>query len=219
MEFYRKLGYTLHEISERVHLAMDKNMAIILNGEAGSRTGMVLYHENPVEIKEALADQHTIYRHADVDFTADYNNVRLFIHPIDEQPDILEDADIAYNMCGTCFGVGIESVHFEASILFWSLVGFTTDTVISDDLQYVTMKCAYGPDLTIFRPGNCPHAFQNPSLTYFNGKEGNKRVIDKLVDTKINIAEFVSVFNKEGIADNIIISDPGGLHSFIFNDG
>ena len=67
-------------------------------------------------------------------------------------------------------------------------------------------------------PLMCPHLFFNPSLTYFNGKENNPKVIKRLRELKITITEEITHFNDKGIADNVIICDPGGYGFFIFND-
>ena len=44
----------------------------------------------------------------------------------------------------------------------------------------------------------CPHLFFNPSLTYFNGKEGNPKVITAVRDAGIPITEEITHFNREG---------------------
>ena len=45
-----------------------------------------------------------------------------------------------------------------------------------------------------------------------------KQLIQKIRDLKIPITEEITVFNDQGVVDNIIIRDPGGLGFFIFND-
>jgi hypothetical protein len=68
------------------------------------------------------------------------------------------------------------------------------------------------------KPFSCPHLFFNPSLTFFNGKENNPKVIQKIRDLNIPITQEITAFNEEGLVDNIIIRDPGGLGFFVFND-
>jgi hypothetical protein len=68
------------------------------------------------------------------------------------------------------------------------------------------------------KPNICPHLFFNPSMTYFNGKEGNPKVIAKVRELDIPIAEEITHFSKDGSVDNIIIRDPGGYGFFLFND-
>ena len=77
----------------------------------------------------------------------------------------------------------------------------------------------FGSDFTItlMKPMTCPHLFFNPSMTYFNGKK-NLSIIEKIRQLNIPIAEEITHFNNEGIADNMIIRDPGGYGFFIFND-
>jgi len=72
-------------------------------------------------------------------------------------------------------------------------------------------------NISIMNALACPHVFFNPSLSYFNGKN-NLDIIAKIRAKEIPIAEEVTVFNKEGIVDNIILRDPGGFGFFIFSD-
>lgn len=51
-----------------------------------------------------------------------------------------------------------------------------------------------------------------------NKLKSNLAIIQKIRDLQIPITEEITHFNKEGIVDNIIIRDPGGLGFFIFND-
>ncbi len=71
--------------------------------------------------------------------------------------------------------------------------------------------------ISIMKPMVCPHLFFNPGLTFFNGGK-NLPIIQKIKTVGIPIAEEITVFNKEGIVDNVILCDPGGLGFFIFND-
>ena len=64
---------------------------------------------------------------------------------------------------------------------------------------------------------SCPHLFFNPSLTYFNSGR-NPEVIAGIRAAGIPISEEITIFNKEGRVDNIIIRDPGGYGFFLFND-
>jgi hypothetical protein len=66
-------------------------------------------------------------------------------------------------------------------------------------------------------PNACPHLFFNPSLTYFNGKN-NLQIIENIRKSGVDITEEITVFNKEGIVDNVILRDNGGLGFFIFSD-
>jgi hypothetical protein len=62
------------------------------------------------------------------------------------------------------------------------------------------------------KPFSCPYLFYNPSLTFFNGKENNPKVIQKVRD----LTEEITAFNTEGIVNNVIIRDPGGFGLFVF---
>ena len=64
---------------------------------------------------------------------------------------------------------------------------------------------------------SCPHLFFNPRLTYFNSGK-TPMVIAKIRVAKIAITEEISVFNKEGSVDNVVLRDPGGTGFLVFND-
>ncbi len=76
-----------------------------------------------------------------------------------------------------------------------------------------------GVDVSLFKIGSCPHSFTNFSMTYFNGKTENIEVINRIIKLGIIPVEEITHFNPKGKVDNMIISDPGGLRKFIFNDG
>lgn len=71
--------------------------------------------------------------------------------------------------------------------------------------------------ISLMKPFSCPHLFFNPSMTYFNGKD-NLAVIRKIREAGIPITQEITAFNTEGIADNVILRDPGGYGFFVFND-
>ena len=54
-------------------------------------------------------------------------------------------------------------------------------------------------------------------MTYFNGGK-NLPNIGKMREAGIEFAEEITHFSSDGVADNVIIRDPGGLGFFIFND-
>ena len=159
----------------------------------------------------------TFHRIAESYISTDPNGVMILIRP--EIPTIELDADRRNNLCGRYQGLGIETMHKLDSISFWQKLGYR---VLNDDKMespYAVLTHPQADTLTLFSPGLCPHYFKNPSLTYFNGKEGNFAVIDNLKAAGVDIVEEITVFNDDGLVDNFIIRDPGGLHSFIFNDG
>ena len=102
------------------------------------------------------------------------------------------------------------------SAKFWSIFGYEITTGKEEQGWIVMTKEGFLP-ISIMKPFACPHLFFNPSLTYFNGGN-NLPVIKKIRNLGIPITEEITEFNKEGIVDNVIVRDPGGLGFFVFND-
>ena len=71
--------------------------------------------------------------------------------------------------------------------------------------------------VSFMMPNSCPHLFFNPSLNYFNGKN-NLAVIEKIKKAEISFTEEITHFNSNGMVDNVIVRDEGGLGFFVFSD-
>jgi hypothetical protein len=97
------------------------------------------------------------------------------------------------------------------------LLGFDK-TYGNGEQGWLSLQNENGFSISLIALFSCPHLFYNPSLSYFNGKEGKPKVILQIRDLKIPITEEITAFNNNGIVHNIIIRDPGGLGFFVFND-
>jgi len=117
---------------------------------------------------------------------------------------------------GQFAGISLETIDINQSIHFWQSIGYTIQSG-SRDQGWLTLSNGSGVDISLMKAGSCPHLFFNPSLTYFNGAK-NLAIIKQLKTLQVPITEEITHFNKEGIVDNIIIRDPGGLGFFLFND-
>lgn len=119
----------------------------------------------------------------------------------------------ASSICGAHYGIGIMAEDFVSSIDFWESLGFKLTNGTRESKSYVEMTNDTIP-LGIYRPGSCPHLFENPSLTYFE-----KDMADRIAKAKAAGVEFVeeiTQFNEQGIVDHAIWKSPGGLHAFMF---
>ena len=217
--FYETTGFVKTAQSGNHHVYSDVAFDILVNGEVGARPGFRVYTDDLPALKTKLTSFGPLFPHATGFVTSDPNGVRVFLLPVSEYPSIDKSMTSTNNMCGNNYGAGIETTKFDESIAFWQALGYQPSTEITKNSQYATLTFDGSLAITFFQPGICPHAFYNPSLTYFNGKEGNPVVIAKLRHAGIKPVEEITEFNDQGEVDNIIISDPGGLHSFIYNDG
>lgn len=119
-------------------------------------------------------------------------------------------------LLGTYAGISIETVSIQRSVDFYKAFGFTINMGHVDQ-GWISLENTDGTILSLMEVGSCSHSFANPSLTYFNGCK-NLSVIEKIRQRGVVFFEEVNVFNKEGIVDNVILRDPGGLGVFVFND-
>lgn len=217
---YRKLGYQEHVLSDAMYLFFDKASSFILNTARDARHGLRCFVD---DIEMARRDWQEITVLYDSDggfFCTDPNGVYLFFQSRTDSAQILNKTDAnEHCLCGVNYGLGIESGRFDTSLAFYTHLGYKSDKPANEKTAYITLTHDAGPPITLFKPNTCPHAFYNPSFTFFNGKEGNKKVIEDLTTAQVTIRQGISWFNPDGEVDNIIISDPGGFHSFIFNDG
>jgi len=127
-----------------------------------------------------------------------------------------EEAENSFSALGNFAGLSLETANPEKTIAIWNQIGFTK---ASGNIEngWITLTNEQGLGVSIMKMNTCPHLFFNPSFTYFNGGN-NLEVIGKVRAANIPITEEITQFNNEGIADNIIIRDPGGFGFFIFND-
>jgi len=131
--------------------------------------------------------------------------------PVDFKPE-----EKSFAVPGNYMGMSVETTDFAGSVAFWESFGFST-VMGGVDKGWIVLLNSEGFGFSFMKPNSCPHLFFNPSLTYFNSGK-NPEVIAKIRELNIPITEEITAFNKEGIVDNIIIRDPGGLGFFVFND-
>jgi hypothetical protein len=118
-------------------------------------------------------------------------------------------------MIGNFQGLSLETVDIEKSVSILETLGFEHSGG-NKDQGYVVYNIG-DFSVSLMKPLSCPHLFFNPSLTYFNNKN-NLSIIAKLREIGVPFSEEITIFNKEGLVDNVIIRDPGGIGFFIFSD-
>jgi hypothetical protein len=133
-----------------------------------------------------------------------------------EAPGQVPPGNESTSVLGRFAGLSIETLDPGRSTAFWQQLGFSPSAG-SVEQGWLSLQEAGGFTLSLLRALNCPHLFPNPSLTYFNS-ENNLAAIAQIRALGIPIAEEITVFNTEGIVDNILLRDPGGLGCFVFND-
>lgn len=211
--FYQKLGFQQLSDSE-LNLVSDGKVLVEINPDRYARASIKLFRANWETTFQELESLTTIQPIAGGYLFSDPSGTWVqLLTTIKETPTLPTNMS---PVPGNYMGVSLEVIDMEGTIKIWSILGFK-QTMGNPDQGWVTLADASGFSVSIMRANMCPHLFFNPSLTYFNSG-GNLPIIQEIRDLKIPITEEITHFNQDGIVDNIIIRDPGGLGFFIFND-
>lgn len=212
--FYQKLGYELLSDSSPT-LFTDHKMILEINPQRHARVALKLYQEDWSKVLESLKGNTAILEIEGGHLISDPNGVKVFLMHGELKGDYkLAGESIA--IPGNFMGLSIEAVDVQKSIDFWKRLGYKK-TMGGIEQGWITFDNGSSIGVSIMKSMICPHLFFNPGLTFFNGGK-NLPIIQKIRDAGIPITEEITHFNKEGIVDNVIICDPGGLGFFIFND-
>jgi hypothetical protein len=211
IDFYSKLGFK--QISSDPIIFSDGKANILINADRYARSGLRFYKDSwssEVNNLKALTEVHT---NKDGYLFADPSGVWIYL--VEENLGFeFKDEDV-YSILGNSMGISLESTDPKRSFEIYQILGFQLAFgAIDSGFFSVSLN---GFTISIMKHNSCPHLFFNPSLNFFNGKN-NLEVISKIRTLAIPITEEITHFNKDGIVDNIIIRDPGGLGFFIFND-
>lgn len=215
IDFYEKLGFKKIEAGAQ-HLYTDGKLVMEINPDRHARAGMKLYNSSWASEVEAVSGLAVVNKLKNGGYLlSDASGVWIYL--LESEPTFkAETAEASFSGLGNFSGLTFETTDLKRSADIYRALGFTA--VFGDDTQ---AYMALGRDefsVTLMKANMCPHLFFNPSISYFNGKEGNPKVIAKVRELKIPIAEEVTHFSKDGSVDNIIIRDPGGFGFFLFND-
>ncbi|MBB3697291.1 hypothetical protein KMW28_28255 [Flammeovirga yaeyamensis] len=209
-QFYQTLGYDIKEV-ENTKWAVSISSIIKIGEHQQDRLGLILFD---AQASSLLSDKgYKVYNNSVNDFVLSPSGVKIYIHstPV---PSLENNNSL---VAGNCMGISLETPSMEDSVAFWEALGFSI-AMGEINQGWVAMSHTSGSMISLMKAGMCPHQFFNPSLTFFNGKEGNPVVIDKIRKLNIDIAEEITFFSKVNEVDNIIIKDPAGIGFFIFND-
>lgn len=214
IDFYTRLNFKLLNESAPTLLS-DSKVLIEINPDRFARAGIKLYQESWKAITEKLTPHFTL-----IDIDNGYllsDPSGCWVYLIEGQMSVdVPPAENAFGVLGTCAGLSLETTEMARSCMLWETLGFNK-TMGGVEQGWIAYENGDGGAVSIMKPMACPHAFYNPSLSYFNGKN-NLAIIENIRTLNIPITEEITHFNKEGIVDNIIIRDPGGLGFFIFSD-
>lgn len=214
LAFYQKLEFNV--LSHEQPLLVSDGKAIIeINPDRYARAGVKVLCEEPAELVAKLRQVTHVEEFDKECLLDDPSGVRIYIPKAFPDFDLPEPQE-SFSKLGKFAGLSIETAHMSRSSAIWQILGF--DKIVGSPEQgWVSQTNAYGLTVSFMKPNTCPHLFYNPSLTYFNGSK-NLEVIGDLRHLGIPFAEEVTVFNDQGIVDNVIIRDPGGYGYFLFND-
>lgn len=214
VDFYKRLNFNI-QTYKNVAIATAQNLTIEINSERFIRAGMKIYSKNWGDIINKLKAVTTVLEHPNGWMLNDWNGVRIYL--INDELT-LSDSETALqpSMLGNFAGVSIETTDLEKSAVIWHILGFAK-TMGGIEQGWVVYQNSSGAGVSYMKANSCPHLFFNPSLTFFNGKN-NLEIIKQVRATNIPITEEITVFNNEGVVDNIIIRDPGGYGFFLFSD-
>ncbi|MEZ4720989.1 MAG: hypothetical protein R2813_03825 [Flavobacteriales bacterium] len=210
--YYQKLGFTEIHADQSVFFS-DEKVVVEINPERFARPGIKLFSSDwktSLQSIEGFCKPHSI---DGGHIVSDPSGTWIYLMDGDG-PDFKNDAESS--ILGNYMGVSLEVVDMKAGHSFWAALGFEI-TMGSAEQGWVAMQNKNGTGISLMKPMSCPHLFYNPSLTYFNGKS-NLEVIAKIRESGVLFVEEITQFNAEGVADNVILRDPGGLGFFVFSD-
>jgi len=212
--YYQKLAFT--QLSEdKPTIFTDGKFLLEINPENTARTGLKLYQKDWTKTIQQLKEITAVFDLEGGYLVSDPNGIKVYLMNGELEGDYqLKGESMA--IPGNFSGLSIEAVDIEHTIKFWQTLGYRK-TMGDIEKGWVAFENGSTIGISIMKPMVCTHLFFNPGLNFFNGGN-NLSIIQKIRAAGIPIAEEITVFNKEGIVDNVILCDPGGLGFFIFND-
>ena len=213
IEFYQKLNFKM--ISDEPFFMSDGKAVIQINKENTARAGVKLYQSDWTKEVEQLKELTKVIEIENGYLFSDTSGVWFYLLKEETLPNF-DISSVEASTLGNYMGVSIETIDIEKSIQIFDVLGFKP-AMGSLEQGWIVLMHSDGFGLSFMKPLSCPHLFFNPSLTYFNGKN-NLGIIEEIRKANVPIAEEITVFNKEGIVDNVILRDNGGLGFFVFSD-
>lgn len=191
-------------------LITDGNVWVRLDEESEYGPGLLYFAETvtPLPLGESVSEE------VESEWAMEWKSpegvsLTILQTPHDEMPD---NTSSSLSPFGTFYEVSLMTTDFDASVVWWQKAGFfithgnpATDNFItlSDDMIRVGL----------YRPGSCPHIFNNPAVTYFDGEMAEKIVAAK----EIGISFAQEITHKEGVISDGIVETEEGWHVFLFS--
>lgn len=216
--YWHSLGFRTDRLAEggERHLLSDAQMEVEIDARRSARAGVRLLQPSWQDQIVQLREITPVHETDDAAVVVDPSGVWIYLSE-EGGPGDLPPRTENEQACvpGVFAGLSLETADMERSAKIWETVGFE----VPDDLSaaWVSCKNDEGFIVTWMAPGNCPHLFFNPSLTFFNSGR-NPEIIAALRERNVPLAEEITVFNDQGLVDNVILQDPGGYGMFVFND-
>lgn len=214
LDFYSKLNFT--KIENHFNLMTDGKVIIEINDNRFARAGMKIYRNSWSEIVSELETVTTVLKQENGYLLSDFSGVWIYLMEAEDFDLEIDLSAVKSSTLGNFVGVSLETIDIRESLKVWEILGFSKK-MGEIEQGWVTYANEDGMSVSFMKANSCPHLFFNPSLTYFNGAN-NLKIIEQIRDLNIPITEEITVFNKKGIVDNIIIRDSGGLGFFLFSD-
>ena len=209
--FYTQLNFT--PLEDGMSFTDGKSI-IEINESPFARPGIKLLADSWTQHVEQLSSHTKVAKTEGGYLLGDGSGTWIYLIETTTFPAIPEDCPTS--LLGNNAGVCIETIDITFSLSVWNILGFKI-TQGGIEQGWIALSDDEGNGLSLMVPNCCPHLFLNPSITYFNGTN-NPAIIENIRTTGVSITEEITQFNKEGIVDNIILSDPGNIGFFIFND-
>ena len=211
-KYFRDLNFQLIE-EDSYTLAYDENLKIIAHYDHSARTGLTLIKECWSSELQALKSIVNIISK---------ENAHYFASPSGTWFKLIEGEEIPFPkttskcLMGNYAGISLETLDIQKSLKILNALGFSKS---GGGIEQGWISCTDVNQNTIslMAPFSCPHSFVNPSGTFFNSGQ-NPKIIANIRQKNIPIYEEITVFNKQGEVDNIILREPGGIGFFVFND-
>ena len=212
--FYDQLNFKVLS-EDQPTLVSDGKIIIEINPTPTARAGIKMYNSSWKSIVRKIESLTAVTKTDEGYLLGDATGTWIYLIETNNIPNY-DLTGIESSTLGNCAGLSLETTHIQLSINIWEALGFKK-TMGGLEQGWIAFENEAGFGVSLMKPNSCPHLFFNPSLTYFNGKD-NLAIIEKIRQANVPITEEITVFNKEGIVDNVIIRDPGGLGFFIFSD-
>jgi hypothetical protein len=214
LDFYDSLDFAHYE-DHGTHYVVDGNFIIEVTDQKSIRSGVKLYKTDWSQEVELLKALTPVAEMEDSYVVMD--STGIWIQLVNGSNDLPVDVEFEKaSKLGTIAGLSLEGISIPAMNKTWKILGFEK-TMGDENGGWMATMNKDGLAISLMKINACPHSFYNPSLTYFNGKK-NLDIIANIKAAGIPITEEITIFNDEGIVDNVIIRDPGGFGFFIFSD-